>query len=215
MYKSTEQAYNLTEVIYMKKTYLKNINIVLFSGFILAIIFSFMGFNASCEALSDKLIRLHVVANSDSDDDQEIKITVKDEINEYTETLMASAENLESANDILVCELESIEKIANETLVNLGVNYKAEVTLTEEYFGTRVYDNFTLPAGYYSSLMINLGEANGQNWWCVVYPMLCTGTALEEAETLDKSEVELIEDTPKIIFWIYEWYMNMKNLWTI
>lgn len=196
----------------MKKLYLKNINKVLFAGFILAVIFSFLGFSAECDVLSEKLIRLHVVANSDTDYDQDIKIVVKDEVNLYTESLMENADNLENAEEILVSELSNIENIANETLVSLGVSYNAEVSLTEEYFETRVYDDFTLPAGSYTSLMINLGESDGQNWWCVVYPMLCTGTAIDEDETLDENEKELIEDTPKITFWIYECYMNFKNL---
>ena len=125
------------------------------------------------EQLNENLIRLHVVANSDSEEDQNVKLQVRDAV---TASLQQELENLgdvEAAKAYLQENLPKIEKIANETLAAAGFDQQAVVTLCKEAFDTRYYDTFTLPAGVYESLRIIIGEGQGHNWWCVVFPSLC------------------------------------------
>ncbi len=123
--------------------------------------------------LQENLIRLHVVANSDSAKDQSVKLRVKDAVVGYLQPLTDEIEEKEQAMIILADNLESIQQIADDTLKNLGEDACVTVTLDKEVFDTRKYDTFSLPAGIYDSLRIQIGEGQGKNWWCVVFPSLC------------------------------------------
>lgn len=188
---------------------MKHINKIILSGFVLTVVFSCFGFTAQSQALSENLIRLHVKANSDSEYDQELKLIVKDEISVYTQTLMDEAESLEEAEVLINDNLANIEAVANECLQELNCDYTATVSFEMEYFPTREYETFTLPAGDYTSLKISLGQAQGENWWCVVYPSLCTSVAI--SSKLSESEEVLVTETPKISFKIYEVYLDFVN----
>ncbi len=194
---------------------IKNINKIIFAGFIITVCFSFLGFTAESEDLSSKLIRLHVKANSDTDFDQEIKLSVKDSVSDFTEEVVAEAFSMEDAENLLIKNLPEIEEAANDKLKELNVNYKASASVDFEYFKTREYETFTLPAGEYKTLRISLGEAEGENWWCVVYPSLCSAVEIDEdIEELSEEEVELIEESPEISFMLYEWYKNIVNFFS-
>lgn len=132
--------------------------------------------------LSNDLIRLHVVANSDSVEDQTVKLQVRDAIIDSLDPVMQTINNKDEAYKYIMDNLEQIEKTANLKLVDLGVSDKAVVTLDKEQFSVRHYDTFSLPSGVYDSLRVEIGAASGQNWWCVVFPTLCMPAATSEFE---------------------------------
>lgn len=132
------------------------------------------------KALTEDIIRLHVVANSDSDEDQAIKLQVKDAVVAKLESTMQSFSSVDEAKAYLQAQQQNLEMVANNVLEELGSNDKASVFLTQECFDTREYETFSLPAGVYESLRITIGQGQGRNWWCVVFPTLCAGATTEE-----------------------------------
>lgn len=137
---------------------------------------------ADRKELDDAVIRLHVVAASDSEADQAVKLKVRDAVLSAMEDTLASAADKEQAQAALEERLSELEAVANQVLESEGVTDRAAVSLTEEEFPTREYDTFTLPAGVYDSLRITIGSGQGHNWWCVVFPSLCVPTAAEGVE---------------------------------
>ena len=129
--------------------------------------------------LSDEVLRLHVVANSDSAEDQAVKLKVRDAVLCALEDTTTAVQNKDEAEAVLNSKLAELESVANAVLDAEGFKDRAKVTLTEEEFPTRVYDTFTLPAGIYDSLRITIGSGKGHNWWCVVFPSLCVPAATE------------------------------------
>lgn len=129
--------------------------------------------------LYDNIIRLHVIANSDSEVDQDVKLSVRDEVLESVRELLGEVKDRSLAEKILLENLESIENKAEALLCERGFSYSVKATLTKEVYPKREYGGYSLPAGEYTSLRIMLGKAEGQNWWCVLFPSLCTpyGTA--------------------------------------
>ncbi len=144
----------------------------------------------------ENTVRLHVLANSDSEHDQSVKLAVRDAILEEIASVTEGAENVEDAEALIAANLGYIREIAKKALAELGESYEVNVTLSEEYYPTREYEDFRLPAGKYTSLRIMLGEAAGKNWWCVLYPSLCTSGA-KTGETLvqtgfSKDQIEIL-----------------------
>ena len=125
------------------------------------------------QQLRDGLIRFHVVANSDTEHDQAVKLQVRDAVLKSLQEDLNAVADVETARAYLQENLPKIRTIANETLEAVGFDGEAIVTLCKEAFDTRYYDTFTLPAGVYESLRIVIGEGNGKNWWCVAFPTLC------------------------------------------
>ena len=124
-------------------------------------------------ALQQNLIRLHVVANSNSQKDQEIKLHVKNAVVAYLQPLIDGFANKDQATKFVEDNLAAIQHVANGVLEDIGSNERAVVSFRKEAFDTRTYDTFSLPAGIYDSLRIQIGEGQGKNWWCVVFPSLC------------------------------------------
>ena len=127
------------------------------------------------EKLTQEVIRLHVVANSDSAADQELKLQVRDAVIDFLEQASDQMPTKEEAYAFIESHLEDIAEAANRVIEAAGFSDKIRVTLLQEEFDTRSYDTFTLPAGVYDSLRITIGEGEGENWWCVVFPRLCLG----------------------------------------
>lgn len=137
---------------------------------------SFLPVNGEAE-IYDKTVRLHVIANSDSEHDQSVKLYVRDAILKEIEALTKSASSAEEAAAVIDSKIGYIRDKAKLALSEIGEDIDVNVTLSEEYYPVREYEGFCLPAGEYTSLRILLGEANGKNWWCVLYPELCTNAA--------------------------------------
>lgn len=122
---------------------------------------------------SQAFLRIHVRANSNSNEDQEIKYEVKDLLISFLTPLVEKVETVDQAKQVIEQNLENISSIATEYLKQNGFDYSAKAKLNNEYFPTRSYEELTLDSGYYDALIVELGSANGNNWWCVVYPPLC------------------------------------------
>ena len=142
-------------------------------GFICSVFCSFADFDASCEELRHNVLRLHIVANSNSEEDQTLKLEIRDRILEESQRLFEPEKDLQSAIKTAKENIKLYEKIANEVISEAGLDYKAEAKIGKAFFETRVYEDFTLPSGEYESLIINLGKSEGKNWWCVVFPSVC------------------------------------------
>ena len=144
--------------------------------------------------LAAKLIRLHVVANSDSDEDQAVKLRVRDAVLQAAQPYVAGPD----AEGALAENLGALERAAEKALRSLGRENAVSVTLQNEAFPTRAYETFSLPAGVYRTLRVTIGAGAGHNWWCVVFPTLCTAASLDELETaaaaggFSEGEVKLI-----------------------
>lgn len=131
------------------------------------------GVIADRQTLNEELLRLHVVAASDSEGDQAVKLRVRDAVIESMSEDLAKIGDIDQARAYIEENLPKIQQTANEVLKALGYDETAVATLKEEVFDTRYYDTFTLPAGVYDALRITIGEGEGKNWWCVVFPTLC------------------------------------------
>ncbi len=198
----------------MKSKIRKNIEQGILIGLICAIMLSLAHFDAACTDLKNSVLRLHIRANSDSCEDQQLKLAIRDKILEQSDTVFDKCTDLDSA--ILSAEKNSgkIEEIANSVIKEYGYDYTASVSVGESYFETREYDSFVLPAGNYRSLIVNIGKAQGKNWWCVVFPAVCLPAA--DANLQDSASVEsskIAENAPKYVmkFKIVEWYEQIKK----
>ena len=147
----------------------------------------------------DDTVRLHILANSDSGEDQELKITVRDGILKKYSDLLSKCESTEDAELKISAILSDIERDAEDIIADAGYDYRVKATIGKEWYDTREYNDFTMPCGIYTSLKIVIGEGDGQNWWCVMYPPLCTELASESAPSDDaiadysKEEITLIQ----------------------
>lgn len=150
---------------------------------------------AEQKVLSDQMIRLHVVANSDSQADQALKLQVRDAVLEQSALYTAGLDR-QAAQEALREALPHLGQIAADTVARAGYRYPVRVTLQEESFPTRDYTDFSLPAGTYTALRVELGAGAGHNWWCVIFPPLCNGSVTEAAQTtgLTREQVSLITE---------------------
>lgn len=136
------------------------------------------------QRISDGLVRLHVVADSDSPEDQSIKLQVRDRVLQEAESITKTAKSVSEAKQLLSMNLETLKSAAEEKLNELDVDDPVNVTLERELFDVRHYDTFSLPGGYYDALRVTIGEGMGRNWWCVVYPGICTAATTEDQRAL-------------------------------
>ncbi|MBE6538160.1 MAG: stage II sporulation protein R [Ruminococcaceae bacterium] len=125
----------------------------------------------------DSVVRLHVLANSDSEEDQNLKLLVRDDIIALTNTLLAGCTTREEALTVISENLDLYSLTAEKTLRKNGSDYSVSISLGEEYYPTRVYEGSAFPGGEYVSLQIKIGEAEGKNWWCVLFPPICLSVA--------------------------------------
>ncbi len=190
---------------------MKSISKALCVAFILSVLISMLPFEAECSDISTQVFRLHILANSDENTDQQLKLKVRDEILKYTNNLYNKAETKEDTIAITGDNLENILKIAQNTVKESGFNYKISGKITKDYFTTRYYENITMPSGYYDTLEIKIGSGNGKNWWCVMYPTLCIGSAADDSKLknqLSDSQYQIVsgEDKYEFKFKIVEYY---------
>lgn len=178
---------------------------VLIFGLLLAVILSMAaGFDNECETVRENVLRLHILANSDSEEDQALKLRVRDAI--LRETAADFAESGSQTETMARAEelLPKMKAVAEEALAQAGSTDAVRVTLVNMYFETREYDGTILPAGYYDAVRIELGAAEGHNWWCVLFPQLCIGTAAEGPEL---ERIEKLAEGPeyRLSFALVEW----------
>lgn len=142
---------------------------------------------------SEKYLRIHIRANSNSEEDQSVKYEIKDKVITYLTPYIANCTSKSQAERVLNENKAEITKMIDNLLKNRGFSYKSNVVVRNEKFPTRVYEDFTLEEGFYDAVIVELGRAKGDNWWCVVYPPLCfTGNG---SEVKYKSKIlEIIND---------------------
>ncbi len=195
------------------KTKFKIFNLSLAAALIFSILISMVSFDAKCENLRDNVLRLHIIANSDSQNDQALKLRVRDAILEESEQLFLGADTLDDAIVLTKQNIPKIEKIAKDTIKKEGYDYGVSVKVEDSFFGTRVYDDFTLPAGVYEALKIEIGKAEGKNWWCVLFPSICVGAAGDLSDSASDGAVKIAKGGSRFIirFKIVELYETVKN----
>ncbi|MDU1413029.1 MAG: stage II sporulation protein R [Clostridium sp.] len=157
------------------------------------------------EDISSKIIRFHVIANSDGELDQNLKLKVRDEVLKYIQPLLKDSYDINQSREILKEKDEKIIEIAKKVITENGYDYKVETTLTKENFPVKTYGNITLPQGEYEAYRIIIGSGEGHNWWCVMFPPICFvditkgEVAYEETEkemgrVLSEEELRMIEN---------------------
>lgn len=201
----------------MKRKYFE---VALALGLVIAIITGARA-DARQADLSSKMMRLHVIANSDTDTDQALKLRVRDRVIKTSQKLLTGVSSIDNARDIIKQNLKIIETVAQDEIHRNGFNYSVRAELTNMYFPTRDYESFSLPAGEYEAFRVIIGSGKGHNWWCVMFPPLCITAAEAEvtkaAETagLSKEEIKLIESGKTVYryeFKTMEWLGKVKNL---
>lgn len=214
----------LLSIICNKKV--KNSLILLFLLFIYISISAISYVNAVSKDIEESVFRLHVIANSDSEEDQNLKYKVRDNLIKYMNTLCIDVESKEDAIKIANLHLDEFKQIAEETIKENSFSYPAYVEIGNFSFPTKNYGDVSFPAGYYDALRIKIGNAEGQNWWCVMFPPLCfvnvsSGIVPEESKELMKEELNdeeysiiTNEDSSEIQFKIglIEWFKNNNIL---
>ena len=164
-------------------------------GVSLIVIFIFLGFMPvhGESDIYEKVIRLHVVANSDSDEDQALKLKVRDEVLAVVSRICAENEcqNAEEASGVVREHIGEIKETAEKCVKNEGYGYNVKVLLGEENYPTKNYEDLAFPAGRYVSLQVNIGESEGENWWCVLFPPLCLSAASESVMSAEDALVNI------------------------
>lgn len=168
--------------------------------FILCLISSCVQFSAQCSEISSKVLRLHILANSDTKEDQELKLMLRDKLLDNSEELLGYPASKSDAIYVAENKLDEINSFCNNTLKNLGSDYTAQCEITNMYFNTRTYDDNTMPAGFYDALRITIGEGEGQNWWCVLFPPICLSGAVEEQDVFSDEDEEILNNSDEYEF---------------
>ena len=171
------------------------------------------------DQLADKVVRLHILANSDSEEDQALKLRVRDRVLDRATELLEQTGDRREAADVLQSHLPELERIAAEEISDCGYEYDVTAEVANTMFPTKEYDGFTLPAGEYLALRIIIGEGNGHNWWCVVFPPLCTTAAADVpasalAAGFDEEEVALVTEENEgyvLKFKAMEWWEAIRE----
>ena len=198
----------------MKRIYKWEIALVI--GLICSIVFCSVGsFASQCSQIRQQVLRLHILANSDSQEDQALKLKVRDRILAETGDLFY-AQTKQNAEQKVASQLENVRQIAEDEIRKQGYDYPVKAELTNMFFDTRQYGEVTMPARRYDALRITIAGAEGHNWWCVLYPPLCLPAAQPEEEleqALTDEQVDLVESDPKyeIRFAIVEWWESFKE----
>ncbi len=172
-------------------------------------------FIETSENISDQVFRLHILANSDSAEDQQLKLKVRDEILKKGETVFASSNSLEETIELCKNNIALFQQTAEQCLKNNGSDYDVKVYVDKEYFNTREYDEITLPSGIYNALKIEIGQGKGHNWWCVMFPAICLSSVTDDElnKYLSEDEQKLVNSDSKyeVRFKIVEIYEKVKS----
>lgn len=175
---------------------------------------AFGEFQKNCASLSEKVLRLHVLANSDSEADQQLKLKVRDAILQESDRLFQQSDSKEAAMAQMATHLSDVEQVAERTLRKNGCDLPVTAALKKVEFNTRTYGNITLPAGEYDALQVEIGAAKGKNWWCVLFPSLCvpSSTNVQMEDVLTQDELQVVEQSGyDVRFKVVEWYEAVKG----
>lgn len=185
-------------------------------GFVIAVLCSMASFSQQCQNIRESVFRLHVLANSDSQEDQALKLRVRDRILLESEHLMDGVSSREQAEQIVKQHLPELEAAAKDEIQRQGYDYPVEIRLENTYFNTRQYDTVTLPAGQYDALRVLIGSGEGHNWWCVMFPPMCLPAAEDPKQiedVLSPQETDIVEggEQYEVKFKVVEWFEEIQN----
>ncbi|MCH5193704.1 MAG: stage II sporulation protein R [Oscillospiraceae bacterium] len=180
----------------------------------------FCGFAQDYKDITDTVFRLHILANSDSDADQQLKLKVRDAVLENCSCIFEGAESAEEAAEAARSHMTEIQRTAERVIAENGADYPVRCEVTEMEFDKRIYDSITMPAGRYQALRLTIGSAEGKNWWCVMFPPLClpavtdTDEALEEFNgVFTEEELDMLSNAEnyECRFYFLELYRKIKD----
>lgn len=187
----------------MKKTILR-IEASILVALVICCALNITAFSKQCDSIRDKMLRMHVIANSDSDADQQLKLKVRDAVLTTGKEIFDGSVTADEAEEKILPHIETLKQTALQVVKDEGYDYDVRITVQKEYFATRTYENsVTLPAGYYTAVKVIIGEGAGQNWWCVMFPPMCLPAADAECEISDvltDDETEIVTGTQKYQF---------------
>lgn len=189
-----------------KKRWIKAVS----GALVVCLMLSVCQLHGTCESVREEVVRLHILANSDSAEDQALKLKVRDAILEASADWQEMAATPEEALALAESRLPQLQAIAEQTIAAEGYDYPVTARVCRTYFTTRQYDTVTLPAGMYDAVQIGIGEAEGQNWWCVMYPPLCVGAATDRKKATslwNNNQKKLVENGDRYVvkFKVVEW----------
>ena len=195
----------------------KKIKISVTVGIVVAILFSICSFAKTSEEIRSDVLRLHVIANSDTSVDQNLKLRLRDYILQEGKDIFNGSVNVENAVEKIEPVLPELEKSAKAFVNQAGFDYDVKISLSNEYFTTRTYETVTLAAGKYLALRVVIGSGEGHNWWCVMFPPMCVPAADKKDEienVFSEKEIKLVESKPKYEprFKVVEIYEQLKEI---
>lgn len=191
----------------------KGIESILMLGLAFTLISSMMGRTVETGSeIRSETLRLHIIANSDSEADQELKLKVRDAVMASTGELFAEVSGKTEAVAVAEYSADDIKAISENVIASEGFDYSVQVEVTEMWFETRSYDGFTLPAGDYDAVRIIIGAGEGKNWWCVMYPALCIPGAEEQLLRYGENAAFISGSGYEIRFAVIEWFESIKNI---
>ncbi len=200
---------------------MKKADIILLSGLVASIVFTnFFDFGKTLYSIENEVLRMHILANSDSDEDQALKLCVRDRLLENSEELFGGCETLEEMRACANQKKQEINSIALDVIHEKGYDYSVNTEVVNMEFDNREYGDITMPAGTYDAVRVTIGDAKGKNWWCVMYPPLCLPAA-QEVETdknvaenyFDEKQMDIMKSPEKyqVKFKCVEWFTGIKE----
>ena len=199
---------------------MKQITRYIISGVIVTILlFTGMGCKKQYQLqqqLAEKVLRFHVLANSDSVEDQNLKLAVRDAVGGFMQEKTQNLNSKSACEKLVMEQIPEIETVAEQVIAESGYDYEVHAELTKCKFPTKTYGNYTFPKGTYDALKLTIGEGRGQNWWCVMYPNMCFENSMyevvnEEAKenlraVLDEDEYQAVLNSGsyEVRFWLFE-----------
>ena len=190
---------------------MKRLELSMLFALIFAVVLSFASFEGECEEIRQNVLRMHVLANSDSEEDQELKLKVRDRLLKETEELFASSETKEDAENAAKEQIEYLEAAARDEILKNGYSYDVRIEIGKAWFDTRHYGEITLPAGNYEAVNVYIGKADGKNWWCVMFPQLCLPAASgdELSEVLTEEQTNITQGDYEVEFYLVELFQKL------
>ena len=198
---------------YPKGRKMRGIETILLIGIIFTMFTTMINRNlAAGNEIRSETLRLHIIANSDSEEDQNLKLKVRDAVLESTGELFAEVSGKTEAIAAAEYSANDIKAIAENVIASEGFDYSVQVEVTEMWFETRSYEEFSLPAGDYDAVRIIIGNGEGKNWWCVMYPALCIPGAENAIEKYEENVSFVSGNGYEIRFLIIEWIEEIKQI---
>ncbi len=168
-------------------------------AFVFTALLGMSAFGGNCDRVRDSVLRLHIIANSDTEDDQALKLKVRDALLALSADYFKGCKTRGDSENAAQAHLADLKAEAQRVIKENGYGYNVNVSVGEAFFGTRRYGEFTLPAGNYDALRVVIGEGRGHNWWCVMFPPVClpAATGAEIGDVLNDRDTEIVEHETK------------------